>query len=396
LYQCWLKEGVWNKLSLEEEYEAVRKIIKIEEKLLVFSETNVYQSVYPQNNLQFRKIDWQRQEPVRRVTLIDLFFHLHGGGIWGLPGKLLFDFTGVVTFFLGISAFYIWYFPRKLKKSQNLKEKIKRREKASLFRISYRYHRKLGIWLAVILLLIGGTAFFMRPPTLVIIANKSISASYYPGSLPDNRWEKTIHNVLYDPLRQILLVNTKEGEWIGPVDFSKPFVKTDLKAPIFVMGATVFETYGQGGYLIGSFGGIFHRERLSQKSYDLFNRHYITEWSNVRPATHMVTGYFRTSTGDEFITTHEQGLLLLTGKSNLSTNRFQMPRQLQTELRISLWNYMFELHNGRIFRDWVGGLYILIIPLGSLLFLLIILSGIYDWIYIRIARSRAYRKGRPA
>jgi len=49
-----------------------------------------------------------------------------------------------------------------------------------------------------------------------------------------------------------------------------------------------------------------------------------------------------------------------------------------------LWNWLFEIHNGRFFKDLIGEWYILIVPLGSLLFVLITLSGVYDWIHIRI------------
>ncbi|MEJ2544074.1 MAG: hypothetical protein P8Y99_08395, partial [Calditrichaceae bacterium] len=67
---------------------------------------------------------------------------------------------------------------------------------------------------------------------------------------------------------------------------------------------------------------------------------------------------------------------------NSNKNRFVMPKELNRDYRMSLWNFMFELHNGRIFKDWIGGFYILIAPLGSLLFVLIILSGVYDWLIL--------------
>lgn len=54
-----------------------------------------------------------------------------------------------------------------------------------------------------------------------------------------------------------------------------------------------------------------------------------------------------------------------------------------------LWNYLFEIHNGRFFKDLVGDWYLLIIPLGSLLFILITLSGVYDWLYLRVLRKRS-------
>ena len=58
-----------------------------------------------------------------------------------------------------------------------------------------------------------------------------------------------------------------------------------------------------------------------------------------------------------------------------------------------LWNYLFEIHNARFFKDVVGGLYILIIPLGSLLLLLITLSGIYDWIFLKVLRRTSKQTG---
>jgi hypothetical protein len=47
--------------------------------------------------------------------------------------------------------------------------------------------------------------------------------------------------------------------------------------------------------------------------------------------------------------------------------------------RMPLWNWLFELHNGGIFRDLIGGGHALIIPLGALAFLLITITGVIDW-----------------
>ena len=62
----------------------------------------------------------------------------------------------------------------------------------------------------------------------------------------------------------------------------------------------------------------------------------------------------------------------------------RVPKALTRNLRVPLWNYVFEIHNGRFFKDAIGGLYILIIPLGSALLVLITLSGIYDWVYLKV------------
>jgi hypothetical protein len=42
-----------------------------------------------------------------------------------------------------------------------------------------------------------------------------------------------------------------------------------------------------------------------------------------------------------------------------------MPKELTAAGRIPLWHALFELHNGRIFQDWIGAAHWLVVPLGS-------------------------------
>ncbi|HEM48990.1 MAG TPA: PepSY domain-containing protein [Caldithrix sp.] len=382
LYFNDLNNVVWQEVKLGSGREALRKILTIQNNLVVITESNAYISAGRYPKFDFQKINWSRSEPDRRVTLIDLFFHLHDGRVWGLPGRLLFDFAGLIIIFLSFGAFYIWYFPNRMKRLKKKNIKFDVRNKSWAFRFFYKYHLKLGIWMAVILFIIGGTGFFMRPPVLALIAEGRVPAWMYPGLLPENPWEKKVHNALHDPVENKILISTADGIWEGPADFNKPFVKRELNAPVFVMGPTVFETYGTGGYLIGSFNGLFHLERSTNRPVNMLNGNYTSEWSNVQPAEYMITGYFKTPSGKEYITTHDQGLLPLSFQFQSNNKRFVMPKEMIRDYRTPLWNFMFELHNGRIFKDWIGGIYILLVPLGSLLFILIILSGVYDWLIL--------------
>lgn len=61
-----------------------------------------------------------------------------------------------------------------------------------------------------------------------------------------------------------------------------------------------------------------------------------------------------------------------------------MPDRIVKNSRMSLWHFLFEVHNGRIFRDWLGKYTWLIVPLGGLVLLLNVLSGSYDWFYRRV------------
>ncbi len=392
LYVYNFNKNRWQAIHFGEEKERVVKILKVKERILVFTPSHAYSADFYTEKLDFQKVSLQRNSTQNDVTLVRLFFDVHDGSAWGLVGKLLFDFVGLIIIFLGTSAFYIWYFPWKRKRIKKFAQNHFRPStlKQKFFRIFFKYHLKFGIWTAAILLIMGGTAFFMRPPVLAVIANGSIPAHWYPGFLPDNPWDEKIHNALYDPKEERIIIEATDGFWQAPADFSEPFKPMDFPAPVFVMGATVFQQYGSGGFLIGSFNGIFHVERSTGRVMDLLTLKEAGEVSSVRPADYMVTGYFKTPKGEEFINTHQKGLLPLKGSKK--QNRFNMPTELEKNYRMSLWNYMFELHNGRFFKDLIGGIYILLVPLGSLLFVLITLSGIFDWIFVKVLKKRQLKK----
>lgn len=384
LYVCKTDKGLWENIYLTNDKEKVKRILKIENKLVVITESNFYRTELNnfdiKNPNKFEKLLLKTANDKRTVTLVELFFHIHDGRIWGLPGKLLFDLVGMIIFFLSLSAFYAWYFPKMLKRKRRKKQQLKRSEK-KLFKFLFKYHLKLGIWAGAIILIISATAFFMRPPMLVVIANGSVSAKYYPGILHKNIWHEKIHTALYDPVEKKIILETTEGFYASSSDFNNLFFKDSLNTPMFVMGPTVFDTLGHGGYLIGSFNGLFHLERATGKPIDMLTGKEAKNISNVRPAKKMITGYFKTPEGEEFITTHEQGLLPI-GESKLK-GRFRMPEQMESNCRMPLWNYMFEIHNGRFFKGLIGPLYILLVPFGSLFFFIVTLTGIYDWFIVR-------------
>jgi hypothetical protein len=60
-----------------------------------------------------------------------------------------------------------------------------------------------------------------------------------------------------------------------------------------------------------------------------------------------------------------------------------MPTAIVRETPMSLWHYLFEFHNGRIFEKWLGMGYMLIIPLVGIGLLLLAVTGITDWFYRR-------------
>ncbi|MCK5219995.1 MAG: hypothetical protein KAR14_00310, partial [Candidatus Aminicenantes bacterium] len=231
--------------------------------------------------------------------------------------------------------------------------------------------------------LIGVTAFFMRPPFLAVIARGDIDVSLYPGPFPDNPWDKKIHSALYLKDKAKVLIEAEDGIWEGDETMTGEFRKTRIPILVFVMGATVFEEYPAGGFIVGSFNGLFHIPG-DGRAIDIVSGKMVRFVSPVRPADKMISGYFRTPEGEEFITAFKQGIVPVKGSE--MNGRFELPEEIRNDNRLPLWNYMFELHNGRLFRDLIGEWYILIIPLGSFLFILITLTGIFDWIYTRFRK----------
>ncbi len=377
-------EGSWREVDLAQGRQPVRRVVAAGEDVLVATDSRLFRSPLPPTPDSFREIPITRDEPKARISLVRLFFDLHYGKAWGIVGVLLFDAVGLILFFLCVSAFYTWYFPwqsRRNRESRLLTRPTTRR----LFKTMFRYHLKLGIWISAVLLIIGGTGLFMRPPLLAAIVDGSIPRSAYPGLLPDNPWDGKIRNLLYDDASDTLLIDATDGVWAADGDLSEPFRPHELEAPIFVMGSTVFEAESDRGYLVGSFSGLFSAPRDGGIALDLITGEEASGPASLRPGDHMVTGFFRTPGGERYVSTFEQGLLRL--RDGSTETPFAMPAELEAA-GMPLWNYLFEIHNGRFFADVLGAWHLLIIPLGSLLFLVITISGVYDWIWLKVLRPR--------
>ncbi len=386
LYFCNINDGEWKKLLLDKNnITKVMKIIHSYNKLIIITDSDVFTTSIARHKLgdtfkvasgdtysakakyfEFTNLHINRSDN-EKINLIDYFRHIHSGNVWGLFGRLLFDILGLLIIFFSISAFYIWYFPRKKNKTSKGKKN---------YGFFLKYHKRLGIFTAFFILVIAITAFFMRPPFVAIIANTKISSSLYPAFGTPKPWAEKLHNAVYMEKSNKLIIETTEGFYEGHLKKKAIFKKIDAPLNVFVMGATVFEKLNND-FLIGSFNGLY-KVTENGEIIDYINKNKPQLVSSIIPGKYMITGYFKTHENEEFITTHREGILYLNGKS--AKERFPMPVEISENNSMSLWNYMFELHNGRIFKDIIGKLYILIIPLFSLLLFLVTISGVFDWI----------------
>lgn len=384
LYRTDTSTETWERIPLGTERARVVKLLETKDALHIFTDSDLFTMDLSDADSKPTPVHLEREGPQDRVSKVKLFFDLHGGEVWGLPGRLLFDLAGVVLFYLSFSAFYAWYYPRKLKQRRTRGKPRPAAWQGGLFRFIHKYHLKLGIWVAAILLLIGGTGLFMRPPLLAVLMG-DVPRGWYPGPLPENAWESKIQNALHDSVNDKFIIQASDGLWQAPADLSVAFREIELPTPIFVMGATVFDADDAGRYSVGSFGGLYDYDPATGDVTDRLNGEQAPPVSVMRPAELMITASFRTPDGTELINTHEGGLMRLDGGP---TTSFGMPEQIRSRYRMPLWNYLFEIHNGRFFKGWIGEWYILIVPLGALLFLLVTISGVYDWLYKRLPGGR--------
>jgi len=385
------KTKIWEKIPLKEYYEKVVKIIDYKNEIAVFTSSNAY-LLQKENIRNAKPIALHKNQKEASITLIELFFHLHSGEIWGLPGKIIFDLAGLIMIFLSISGLYLWITPKSIKlkifKTDIIKENIWK-----IFRWTHNYHLKLGIYASTILLIMGVTGFFMRPPAIVAIMNGEIAISKIPGLSMPNPWEDRIRNAMYDRVADRMIIDAKDGFWLSDKGLAGKYSRTAPPVPIFAMGATVLEQESNGDYLIGSFAGLYRVLPENGEAIDALTGRNPYNISLIRPGSNLITSQFTTPAGDRYITTHFGGLQPVM-KTNHSSKLLSMPKEFKSNYSMSLWNYLFELHNGRIFEFMLGDFYILLIPLASLIFIISLFTGVFDWFYIKIMHL-LNRKKRP-
>ncbi|MBB6459118.1 PepSY-associated TM helix domain-containing protein [Flammeovirga kamogawensis] len=357
------------------------KLLKVKNNLFAVSQSGIYlynnSTLLPQNLLKDKRTT---------MNLIQFTFALHSGWLWGTTGRVIYDFVALILIFLSITSLYITF-----RKKVKIEDKTKRKKRNNRLGFMIKYHTQIGVWTSLILLIIGGTGLFMRPPLLVALVGGKVPLKYIPSSINYNPWYHTIRNALYDKKTDRIVFDTTEGIYEGNSNLESSFTKTDWDVNIFVMGATVFEPLANGHFLIGSFYGLFDYQRGDNFSIDVITNLKTPKYSSLqRPSDYMVMSHFSHPDSTNYITTFQQGLLALNQPKHNSY--YAVPHQLIENYRMPLWNYMFELHNGRLFHFFMNKWGILFIPLISLLFIILTISGVYEYGYRKKSKIKKFFK----
>ena len=344
---------------------AVVDLLQIDNRILAFTDSAVYQAVIENGPPEFGPLNLPRdRKQASTVPLFRWLLKIHDGSIGGLPGRIFVDLLGLILFFLCLSGALIWYVPwRKRRRRPTLFS-------GKIFAFSYRWHLKLGLVSALFLAIIALSGALVRPPLLIAIVRLTVPAHLMPGLDPDNPWAGQIQRAAYLKGRKELIIASKQGLYRGSIDGTVPFTRTPEALPIHGMGAMVFEALDDHNLLIGSFSGLYlwdTKENMIMQLKSKATRNH-PDWG--KPL--MVTGAAVYQGQALLVADYNDGLKPLRRRLKL---RPAMPDEIRSQSRISLWNALFELHNGRIFEQFIGPLYWLIIPLGGISLIIVIISG---------------------
>ncbi len=354
LYRKNLHLNKWSKIELPTS-NPVLKSISRSDGIYIFTNSEAFRFL-PKTN-QILPVDLKRNSISKTMPMVDFFFQLHDGKAWGMPGKLFFDFAGIILIFLSVSGLYIWLKPKSLRRKKG-------KQSTKILKWNYKNHLKYGFYFSFPILIIAATGIFMRPP-LIILLTGEIPLKYFPGIVSENKWEHKIRNVFWDSTRDIFVIDAKDGYFTGNINTG--FNQSMPPISIFPMGATVFEEE-KGKYIIGSFLGLFECDIETGRVKDLVFQASANIENPFMPGKNMVTGMAKLPDGSRIIATYDTGVI--------NSDKYKMPEFIAENYRMPLWNYMFELHNGRLFKSMIGGYYILLVPLSGILLLIVSITGL--------------------
>ena len=329
----------------------------------------------------------KKYEP--KTTLFKLVWHLHSGEFFGLPGKLVVDAIALVLIVLSITGIIRFILPygirrakkvkseeRRVKNSLAAKNRMKRLGK--LFAWNMKWHNKIGYVTIVLTLWIAITGMCLRPPLMVpLVLSKLPQAVGEDG----NVWQDKLRAIRWDAVQGDWLVSTSEGFLRVDEDFSQaPKMLPDDECPkLSPMGVTVWESDGKGGWIVGSFRGIYRWNPVNHKSQilDYFTNEPCVETSMIPISDNLICGYSEDLFDREpMVFDFAKGVEDAKGQViNILDEKDAMSDLICETAPMSLWNVALELHVGRCYSPFLGPLSDLFVFLSGLLITLVLLSG---------------------
>ena len=326
----------------------------------------------------------KKYEP--KTTLFKLVWHLHSGEFFGLPGKLVVDAIALVLIVLSITGILLFILPYGIRRAKKLAAKARMKRLGKQFAWNMKWHNKIGYVTIVLTLWIAITGMCLRPPLMVpLVLSKLPQAVGEDG----NVWQDKLRAIRWDAVQGDWLVSTSEGFLRVDEDFSQaPKMLPDDECPkSSPMGVTVWESDGKGGWIVGSFRGIYRWNPVNHslnQILDYFTGKPSEETSMIPISDNLVCGYSEDFLGGKPLVfdfakgvedAKGQAVALCNDEPKKSRNEESMSDLICETAPMSLWNVALELHVGRCYSPFLGPLSDLFVFLSGLLITLVFLSG---------------------
>lgn len=326
----------------------------------------------------------KKYEP--KTTLFKLVWHLHSGEFFGLPGKLVVDAIALVLIVLSITGILLFILPYGIRRAKKLAAKARMKRLGKQFAWNMKWHNKIGYVTIVLTLWIAITGMCLRPPLMVpLVLSKLPQAVGEDG----NVWQDKLRAIRWDAVQGDWLVSTSEGFLRVDEDFSQaPKMLPDDECPkLSPMGVTVWESGGKGGWIVGSFRGIYRWNPVNHslnQILDYFTGKPSEETSMIPISDNLVCGYSEDFLGGKPLVfdfakgvedAKGQAVALCNDEPKTSRNEESMSDLICETAPMSLWNVALELHVGRCYSPFLGPLSDLFVFLSGLLITLVLLSG---------------------
>ena len=340
----------------------------------------------------------KKYEP--KTTLFKLVWHLHSGEFFGLPGKLVVDAIALVLIVLSITGILLFILPYGIRRAKKLAAKARMKRLGKQFAWNMKWHNKIGYVTIVLTLWIAITGMCLRPPLMVpLVLSKLPQAVGEDG----NVWQDKLRAIRWDAVQGDWLVSTSEGFLRVDEDFSQaPKMLPDDECPkLSPMGVTVWESDGKGGWIVGSFRGIYRWNPVNHslnQILDYFTGKPSEETSMIPISDNLVCGYSEDFLGGKPLVfdfakgvedAKGQAVALCNDEPKKSRNEESMSDLICETAPMSLWNVALELHVGRCYSPFLGPLSDLFVFLSGLLIILVLLS-----VYIISHRRRKKAQAR--
>lgn len=318
----------------------------------------------------------KKYEP--KTTLFKLVWHLHSGEFFGLPGKLVVDAIALVLIVLSITGILLFILPYGIRRAKKLAAKARMKRLGKQLAWNMKWHNKIGYVTIVLTLWIAITGMCLRPPLMVpLVLSKLPQAVGEDG----NVWQDKLRAIRWDAVQGDWLVSTSEGFLRVDEDFSQaPKMLPDDECPkLSPMGVTVWESDGKGGWIVGSFRGIYRWNPVNHKSQilDYFTNEPCVETSMIPISDNLICGYSEDLFDREpMVFDFAKGVEDAKGQViNILDEKDAMSDLICETAPMSLWNVALELHVGRCYSPFLGPLSDLFVFLSGLLITLVLLSG---------------------